>query len=372
MLHVRRAVACCGALTVALFSFAGLSLTGTARAADPAVTSAIAYLDSQQIAGTTPATTGSGGWDADLTFPFVNSEAVLAIAESAQTGTVWSPAEALAAVQATKNIDGFDPTAALAIMEAGATSPGSAGKFIVLVAAPLGMDTTALDAAVGDPNPNGSFATDQFFNNTLYAALAKKIVDGAVPASTIAYVEGKQLASGGWSDGFNPDADTDTTSLAVQVLVAGVIAPTDPVVQHALAYIASQQNADGTWSAFGSESAESTSRALLALTATGYDPDSRCWRDTVLPAAAGAPFVGGDPALLSLANPDGSIAGPGVYSATFATAQAVQGLERSWLPTARSTSQTCAQEVVATPAPAAAPGASPAATPVAVVPAFTG
>jgi Prenyltransferase and squalene oxidase repeat len=363
-------------LTVALISFAG-----PARAADPAVvTDAIAYLASQQIAGTTPATTGSGGWDSDLTFPFVNSEAVLAIAESAQNDASWSTSEALAAVKATTNADDVDPTDVLAIMAANATTPGTAGKFVVLVAKPLGMSTTALAATIGDPNPNGSFATDDLFNNTLYAGLAKHLLEGSVPASTIGYIEDKQLSTGGWSDGFNPDADVDTSSLALQVLIAGGVAPTDPIVQRALAYIADQQNADGTWSAFGNESAESSSRAVLAITAAGFDPNSRCWRDTVEPAAAGDPFVGGDAALESLVNPDGSIAGPGVFSAAFATAQGIQGLERNWLPIVQSTPQTCA--TVAPPAtPPASPPASPttpvpvasvAATAVQAVPAFTG
>ncbi len=74
---------------------------------------------------------------------------------------------------------------------------------------------------------------------------------------------------------------------------------------------------------------------MLAITAAGYDPNSRCWRDTVLPSAAGQPFVGADAALESLAHPDGSISGPNVFSAAYATGQAVQGIERSWLPVAR-------------------------------------
>ena len=85
MLHVRRAVACVGALTVALFSFAV-----TARAADPnVVPNAIGYVAAQQNAGTDPAT-GSGAWDTDPAFQFATTEVTLAIAEAAQTGTTWS------------------------------------------------------------------------------------------------------------------------------------------------------------------------------------------------------------------------------------------------------------------------------------------
>jgi hypothetical protein len=369
MTHVRRAVACIVAMAVPIL------LVAPARAASPTVTNAIAYLQSQQNPGGVPSVpAGAGAWDTDPSFQFVTEDAVLAIAEAGQTGATWSASEAKNAVAGTTNDMGIDPLAFLALVEAPLTPStpdpslrGPAAKFLVLVAAPLGLDTAALADEIGDPDPNGSFAPDTVFNSTLYAALAKRLVDGAVPASTVAYIASKQGTDGGWSDGFPGDPeDTDTTSGAIQALIAGGVGPTDPIVQRGLAFIASQQNADGTWSAFGSESAESTSRALLAVAAAGYDPNSRCWRDTVDASAANASFVGGDAALTTLANPDGSIAGPGAFLPAYGTAQAVQGLQRSWLPVVRAPTQTCtvvAPEVVADP---------PAAAPVAVTPAFTG
>lgn len=376
MSHVRRAVAGVAAFVcVTATAFSTLSLV-PARAASPTVTAAVAYLRTQQLPGTNPAT-GSGAWDATPAFAFTTPEAVLAVAEAGQTGSAWSTSEAVAAVQAMTNSDGQDPMAFVGLMEAAATTPGAAGKLIVLVTAPLGRDTSALASIVGPPAPNGSFGSELFFNNTLYAGLSKQITAGSIPASTVAYVASKQKPSnGGWSydadTGTTTDADIDTTGLALQLLLAGGMSPTDPVVQRGLAFLAAQQNADGTWSSFGDESAESTSRALLAITAAGYDVNDRCWRDTVRPAGAGAPFTGGDAALGSLANPDGSIAGAGSLSfAAFATAQAVQGLQRSWLPLVHAPAQTCtvASPGEVTQLPMAAPAA---AAPVVLTPAFTG
>ena len=379
MSHVRRAVAgalCAAAIAVPLFSGSFLSpmFSSAANGAGTPAADAVTSLRTQQQPGTDP-TTGSGAWDSDPTFAFVTPEAVLAVAEAGQTGTSWSTSDALAAVQATRNSDGQDPLAFVDLMEAAATTPGAAGKFIVLVAGPLGRDTSALATIVGDPAPNGSFDADLFFNNTLYAGLSKRVTAGSVPASTVAYVASKQKRSnGGWSydadTGTTTDADIDTTGLALQLLLAGGTSPTDPVVQRGLAFLASQQNADGTWSFFGDESAESSSRALLAVAAAGYDVNDRCWRDTVYPAGVGAPFAGGDAALASLANPDGSIAGPNVFSVSFATAQAVQGLERSWLPLVRAPAQVCT--VVSPVEVTAPPVAQPAPTAVALTPAFTG
>jgi hypothetical protein len=200
---------------------------------------------------------------------------------------------------------------------------------------------------MGSGNADGSFGPATSFNQTLFAALAKKLVDGSVPAATTNYIRTKQKpANGGWAfdadTGTNTDADVDTTSLAIQALIAGGVAPADPAVQNGLAFTASQQNGDGSWSAFGNVSSESTSRAILAIASAGYDPNSSCWRDTVRPDLAGSAYGAPDSALVALQGANGSIAGPGSFSPAFSTAQAVQGLEREWLPIASAASQTCA------------------------------
>ena len=381
---------------VALASLLALLVGGPLRAGavDPAVTQgAVDYLDTQQISGTTPGT-GSGAWDSDPAFEFVTSEAVLAIAEGGQTGGAWSTSEALAAVQGTTNAQGTNPMPFLDLAAAAALSPGKAAKLIDLVAAPLGLNPAAFDpagngspvnlvAAMGSGNADGSFGAANAFNQTLFAALAHQLVNGSVPAQTVQYIRSKQKPSnGGWAfdadTGSVTDADVDTTSLAIQALIAGGAAPTDPAVQGGLAFIASQQNADGSWSAFGNVSSESTSRAILAIAAAGYDPNVSCWRDSVLPATAGTPYGAPDDALVGLQQADGSIVGPGSFSPAFSTSQAVQGLERTWLPIETGPAQTCPPPGGGDPAgtpppePAVADGAATPATAIIATPNFTG
>jgi hypothetical protein len=392
--HVRPA-----AKFVALASLLAVLVGGalSASAVDPAVTqNAVTYLDSQQISGTTPATTGSGAWDSSPSFEFVTSEAVLAIGEGAQTGAAWSTSAALTAVKNTTNADGTSPMPFLDLVAGGSPSPGKAAKLILLVAKPLGFDPTSFDPAgdgspvdlvdkMGSGNADGSFGPPGAFNQTLFAALAKKLVDGSAPAATISYIRSKQKPSnGGWAfdadTGTTTEADVDTTSFAIQALIAGGVAPTDPAVQNGLGFTASQQNADGSWSAFGNVSSESTSRAILAIASAGYDPNSSCWRDTVLPALAGSPYGSPDNALVGLQAGNGSIAGPGSFSPAFSTAQAVQGLERQWLPVTTAAPQTCPAPPGGGSAPAGgqagspaagAPAGSPAGA-VAATPSFTG
>jgi hypothetical protein len=391
--HVRPA-----AKLVALASLLTVLVGGALRAGavDPAVTqNAVSYLHSKQIPGTTTATTGSGAWDSSPSFEFVTSEAVLATGEGAQTGGAWSTSAALTAVQNTKNADDKSPMPFLDLVAGGSLSPGKAAKLILLVAKPLGLNPTSFDPAgdgspvnlvnaMGPGNPDGSFGPANAFNQTLFAALAKKLVDGSVPAKTIDYIRSKQKPSnGGWAfdadTGTTTDADVDTTSFAIQALIAGGVAPADPAVRNGLAFVASQQNGDGSWSAFGNVSSESTSRAILAIASAGYDPNSSCWRDTVSPALAGSPYGAPDNALAGLQAGDGSIAGPGSFSPEFSTAQAVQGLERHWLPIATAAAQTCPAPPGGGSAPTGAPTGTPAgssagspAGAVAATPTFTG
>ena len=96
-------------VSVVALAAATISVAVPARAVDPStVPGAISFLASTQIGGTTPAT-GSGAWDADPTFPFVTYDAVLAIAEAAQTGGAWSTTAALDAVTNFDNAAGTDP-----------------------------------------------------------------------------------------------------------------------------------------------------------------------------------------------------------------------------------------------------------------------
>ena len=355
---------------VALFSAVIFMLLAGAGPAAGDTAAGVAYLDTTQQA--------NGGWDAGPATEFVTTEAILAIAEQAQTGAAWSTAQALAAV------DGFnhptapnnDPLDFADDMADAAVPPSVAGKLIVMVAAPLGLSTTDFDpkndsaAAVNletslDPNGcAGNLSSFGFFGETLIGMMAKFLVCGTAPPAAVTAVRAAQQADGAWNftglpapAGFD---DFDTTAAAIMALLAGGATPTDPDIVEGLAFLAGKQAASGAWEAFGGPSPESTSRVILAVTAAGYDPTSSCWRDTVVPALAGTPYASPVTALDNLQAGAGNWGTPPF--ASFSTGQAIQGLERQWLPVARGPVQTC---VLAAPpvvggAPAGAAPATPA------------
>ena len=352
MSHVRRAVACAGALAVTLFSFA--VFVPTASAADPAsqaaAQAAITWLKAQQLP--------DGGFELAAFPGFETRDAALAIAENAQTGATWSTSEALAAVGAVKyNGIGATPLDALDDYAATIATPGAAGKTIVLSAAPLGLDPSAFDPA-GDGSPTDLVAlmgcdttTEAAFNNLLYVALGQDLACGGAQPAILDAVRAAQQDDGGWNfigDPAGTDVDLDTTALAVEVLVAAGADSTNLMLSHTLEFFAANQQPNGSWQSFGADDPNSTALAIFGITALGFDVESPCWRYTADPSLAGTPYASPTAWLRSqqMTSPPsdaGRIASPNDSFGlnTFATSQTVEGLLQSWLPVARADAQNC-------------------------------
>jgi hypothetical protein len=302
-------------------------------------TGAVSWLKTQQQS--------DGGFET-AGFPgFETPDATLAIAAQAQTTYLWNPTTARNAVLATitnnrtplRSIDNFAATG---------IDAGQAAKLIVMVAVPLGLSTTTFDpdgdgaqnlVAIldGGLQPNGSYG---LFGGTLLAAVAKRALSSTVPASTLAYIRGAQQANGGWSYTGLPggsDLDIDTTAMAIQALVAAGVSPNNADLNQGLAFLASQQRPNGSWQSFGSDDPNSTSTAIIAVGAAGFDSSVACWRNTVAPGLSGNPY--GNPLnwLRARQAANGHINSPNDAFPpvnTFATSQSVQALERNWLPVA--------------------------------------
>jgi hypothetical protein len=343
----------------------------------PTVVNAITWLESVQEP--------DGGFELSDFQGFETPDAILTIAEGAQTGTTWSTAEALVAVSALQSGgSGSTPLDAIDDWIATGVNAGEAAKITLLVSAPLGIDpadfgtaNTDLAALVYPSGCGSSPATGGlFFNELIFVALAGELLCGAPDAAAITTISNGQRADGGWNfvgdsddDPFPADSDVDTTTLALQALVAGGAAWNDPAVTAGLQFIAARHHATGAVGGFGdADDPNATATAMFAIAAAGFDPSVSCWRDTVEPSSAGTPYT--DPAayLRSVQDASGQIVGP--VPNTFATSQSVQGLLLSWWPIARAVgAPTC----VAPPAPSPPPSAPEApALPVVLEPRFTG
>ncbi|HVF33224.1 MAG TPA: prenyltransferase/squalene oxidase repeat-containing protein [Acidimicrobiales bacterium] len=281
---------------------------------------------------------------------FETPDVVLALAEVAQSSLVPDPARALATVRAVEE-GGRTALDYLDDLADGGVNPGKAAQLVV-VADVLGLSPTAFDPqgdgatdllAVVDSgrNPDGSY--DPFFGSTLQVVLAFAAVGRPVPADTIASIRAAQQDSGGYDFSGDPGAegdDVDTTGKAIQALAAGGVPASDPSIADALARLAAIQNADGSWSAFGSPDPNATAQAILGIEAAGFSSVDDCWRTV---AGASKPLATPDSFLRAAQVPDGRIASPndefGINS--LATSQAVQALLRTMQPVVRADRAAC-------------------------------
>jgi hypothetical protein len=334
--------AVCAVLFLGAFRFSGFNDPQSRAVAAKATT----WLDGEQQP--------DGGFEVAGFAGFETPDAVLAIAENAQTTKKWSTARALAAVQAVKT-NGHSALHALDILSNSGIDAGQAAKLVVLDAKPIGLSPTSFNpdghgksvnlkaVITAGAKPDGSYGT---LNATLYAAIALRLLTGGVPAKTVANIRAAQETGGGWDFSGDPkstNVDIDTTGLAIQALAAADVALTDSNLRAGLAFLAAQQQSSGAWQSFGSDDPNSTSVAVLGITAAGFDPTKPCWRDVVDPGLAGDPYASPIVWVRSQQQADGHIASPndsfGVN--TFATSQSIQALRRGWVPVKPLARQAC-------------------------------
>jgi prenyltransferase beta subunit len=146
----------------------------------------------------------------------------------------------------------------------------------------------------------------------------------ALPVKAAEGLRGQVLATGGWEWAPGWGADTNSTALALQALVAAGEPPTATVVVGGLAYLKSAQNADGGFAyaldggAPGPSDANSTAYVVQALAAAGKDPRAAAWQ---------VGGVGPMDYLLSLQEADGGFAWQkGTGSNQLATQQVIPAL----------------------------------------------
>lgn len=328
--------AACAPVVVAASSLRAVSYESSAQAA-------AAWLRLQQLP--------DGSFEmAD--FPgFETPDAILALAEAAQTTSTWSTPEARAGVESAANcgltaLDWIDDFAE------GGLEAGDAARMVIYVAKPLGLSTTQFDpgndgngidleAIISSAEFGGSYGT---FNGTLGVAIALRLMDKPVGAETVALIRAGQHADGSWD--YTGDlstetpSDINTTALAMIALVAAGADRDDAALRNALGYLASQQQSDGGFrEAFNGDEVtnpNATALAILAITAAGWDPDDDLWRAAGLTGYApvvNAGYVSLRDALRASQTGDGNYASPyDIYGVnTFATTGGIHGMLANWV-----------------------------------------
>lgn len=300
---------------------------------------AIAFLaDQQQPSG------GFGG-DTSVDGAFVGSEtvdAVVAIAEAAQATLVYDVAAARRAVLGVQE----EGRSGLDFLDDLAETDAGAGKLaeITIAAVAVGLDPRSFD-----PQGDGAVdlvgeivakrSPDEFFYSDLLILKALALTGRPITTAERDRLLDAQRTDGGWNYEGVADSDSasdvDVTGLALEVLVAAGAAGERGAVDRAVAFLASQQNADGGFhpSYEPTSNPGSTRNAVLGLAAAGHEIVGGCWAARMAPSP--------DTYLRGAQVAGGRIGPETDFSPTQYTSLAVQALIRSFQPIARADRQAC-------------------------------
>jgi hypothetical protein len=128
---------------------------------------------------------------------------------------------------------------------------------------------------------SGTYDSDTMYQ--AWAMLGTASLSETVPVSATEALKDLQLTNGGWEWAADQGADTNSTALALQALIAAGEPATSSVITSGLNYLQNAQNDDGGFpyspdSPWGTASdANSTAYVVQALLATGEDPLTGTW-----------------------------------------------------------------------------------------------
>lgn len=219
------------------------------------------------------------------------------------------------------------------------TGVAEAGKLAVASTAAGGCRTVrSLQPTDYYSDTLGAFAADNGFN--AWGILGAVALSKTVPAAAVDALAAQMVPTGGWEWQAGFGADTNTTALVIQTLLATGRPVTSTAIISGLAFLKSAQLEDGgivydpAALEFGAD-ANSTAYTVQALMAAGVDPAGTVW--TTAGGATPITF------LLSLQQPDGSFAWQaGTGSNLLATTQTVTALLGRSYPITVSPLQSCA------------------------------
>jgi prenyltransferase beta subunit len=240
------------------------AIAGLAEAPLPILgTEGMAHRALSWLAGQQTADGGFGGASA-------TSEIVIAFgaagvdAHTVQSAQGKSPVDFLVTKVPSYNADGGEMGKLILAAVASSEDPHNFGGYDLIISLTRHL------------SPTGQFGTHLQFRHAL-GILALAAAEETIPPTTTQWLKDQQLPGGGWAWATGFDADTDTTAMAIQALVAVGEPLTSTSIVSALNYLRSIQG-DGAGfccsPVWGTDSnADSTALAIQALLAAGQDLD---------------------------------------------------------------------------------------------------
>jgi len=233
-------------------------------AASPDIT--VQWLKSQQHA--------DGGFGAKGSTITETAEVIYALAAARQDvaglkANGKSPLDYLAANLAEAKTVGVLAKVSMAVSASGQDAASFGGKNLV----------GAIESSLNSEGAYTLGPEDNLISQT-YAMLALAGAGRTVPTSAVNWLRSKQQVGGGWAWNASDkaeDADSNSTALALEALIAAGVPKTDEAIVKGVEYLRKLQNDDGGFpyakpSPYGTDTdADSTAFCIQALIATGQD-----------------------------------------------------------------------------------------------------
>lgn len=283
-----------------------------------AAANALEWLRSQQSA-----TTGGFGDSASAAF-----EVLMALGANRENPVNWQPSD---------GVRTLDHYVRLRATRFSRDNVAAAGKWAIGAAAADACRTSlSVSPSFYFSETLGAYAADAGFN--AWGMLGAAALGEAIPSSAVDALRSQQQDDGGWEWQVGFGADSNTTAIAIQALIAAGEPVTSATLTDALAFLKSAQVDSGGF-VYDPKAAEygadgnSTAYAIQALLAAGEDPTGEPWSVNGLTPVR---------FLLGLQLADGSFEWqPNTGSNLLATAQAVPALLGQSYPITVRDLETC-------------------------------
>ncbi len=155
----------------------------------------------------------------------------------------------------------------LAIAAAGEDPTGFGGRDFVSL-----LESTYDGTQIGD----NSLLNDDFWA-VMGLIAAGESSSSEIVTDSVAFILSNQNADGGWSWGMGQESDVDDTAAAVMALTSAGQSPSSTAVTDALAYIKLAQIDNGGFESWGSTNSATDSWAVASIAAGGENPTSADW-----------------------------------------------------------------------------------------------
>lgn len=194
-----------------------------------------------------------------------------------------------------------------------------------------GVDLIACIRAGKQDHGDAGDSFGPYVNSHIWSLLALKASGEAVSAREVAWLISQQNADGGWGWAPTVSSDSNDVAAAIEALVACGQSPSSEAVRRGIEYLRVRQASGGGFnSTGGAADANSTAWAIQALLAAGEDPSGSAWKE-----GAGSPMS----ALIGFQQPSGAMRYTAANSANplLATVQSLPPLALRSFPLARGT-----------------------------------